>query len=67
MWLSFFFDGTGNHKDRDFPQSHSNVAALFQAHKDDPARGVQPFYYEGAGTPFEFEQRHERVLTPVSV
>jgi len=67
LWLSFFFDGTGNHKDRDFPQSHSNVAALFQAHKDDPARGVQPFYYEGAGTPFEFEQRHERVLTPVSV
>lgn len=67
LWMSFFFDGTGNNKDRDFPHSHSNVAALFQSHIDNSKGGVQPFYYEGAGTPFKFQDRHERVLAPASL
>lgn len=61
LWLSFFFDGTGNHRESDFPRTHSNVAALFDAHEDDRRTGVIPFYYEGVGTPFEFAERHERV------
>lgn len=35
LWLSFFFDGTGNHRSSDFPRNHSNVAALFDAHLED--------------------------------
>jgi len=61
LWLSFFFDGTGNHRENDFPRSHSNVAALFDAHLDDERGGAIRFYYEGVGTPFEFNQRHERI------
>ena len=64
LWMSFFFDGTGNHRDTDFPRTHSNVAALFDAHEDDRRIGVIPFYYEGVGTPFEFAGRHERVPVP---
>ncbi|MBM3117879.1 T6SS phospholipase effector Tle1-like catalytic domain-containing protein [Jeongeupia naejangsanensis] len=60
LWLSFFFDGTGNNKWNDFPNSHSNVAALFDAHVNDPANGITSFYYEGLGTPFEFSQRYEK-------
>lgn len=60
LWLSFFFDGTGNHRERDFPRNHSNVAALYDAHIDDARKGVIPFYYEGIGTEFEFKERHER-------
>jgi len=41
LWLGFFFDGTNNHMERDFPKRHSNVVALFQAHKD--ARSVDFF------------------------
>ena len=54
LWLSFFFDGTGNHRDRDFPRNHSNVAALYDAHVNSARSGVLPFYYEGIGTEFEF-------------
>lgn len=60
IWLSFFFDGTGNHRGNDFPRNHSNVAALFDAHLVD-RRSTVAFYYEGIGTPFEFKDRHERV------
>lgn len=60
VWISFFFDGTGNNKHKDFPRTHSNVAALFDAHEANPARGVIPLYYEGLGTDFEFKDRHER-------
>lgn len=58
LWMSFFFDGTGNHREQDFPVCHSNVAGLFDAHEFDDERGVRPFYYEGVGTDFEFEDRH---------
>lgn len=60
LWLSFFFDGTGNNRHSDFPLSHSNVAALFQAHEEDRDAGIVPFYYEGLGTDFEFRERVER-------
>lgn len=63
LWLSFFFDGTGNHRDRDFPRKHSNVAALYDAHVNSARSGVLPFYYEGIGTEFEFKGRHERKPT----
>jgi hypothetical protein len=35
LWISMFFDGTGNHREKDFPKCHSNVAALFDAHLDE--------------------------------
>ncbi|WP_143699227.1 DUF2235 domain-containing protein [Xanthomonas oryzae] len=50
MWLSFFFDGTGNHRDNDFPRNHSNVAALFDAHIDDRGNAIASLYYQGIGT-----------------
>lgn len=59
VWLSFFFDGTGNHRDNDFPVTHSNVAALYDAHKFDPNNGYVRFYYEGIGTAFKFEKYSE--------
>jgi hypothetical protein len=59
LWVSFFFDGTGNNRKQDFPVKHSNVAALFDAHLEDEVNGIRPFYYEGIGTPFEFKERHE--------
>lgn len=65
LWLSFFFDGTDNHKDRDFPKRHSNVVALFQAHLDAPESGIRSFYYEGCGTAFSFSGRHVRVARAV--
>lgn len=63
-WISFFFDGTNNHRERDFPVCHSNVAGLFDAHADDPSEGIVRLYYEGVGTRFEFEDRHVRVPVP---
>ncbi|UUC39414.1 DUF2235 domain-containing protein [Xanthomonas oryzae pv. oryzae] len=63
MWLSFFFDGTGNHRDNDFPRNHSNVAALFDAHIDDRGNAIASLYYQGIGTPFEFKDRYERTPT----
>ncbi|PHV10195.1 T6SS phospholipase effector Tle1-like catalytic domain-containing protein [Chitinimonas sp. BJB300] len=60
LWMSFFFDGTGNHRERDFPKSHSNIAALYDAHLDDEDDGVIRRYYEGLGTPFEFQDRYEK-------
>ncbi|MGY0611846.1 T6SS phospholipase effector Tle1-like catalytic domain-containing protein [Luteimonas sp. A501] len=64
LWVSFFFDGTGNHRENDFPNNHSNVAALFDSHINDRNGAIIPFYYEGIGTPFEFKDRHERVPVP---
>lgn len=58
LWASFFFDGTNNHRERDFPRRHSNVAALFDAHRDDEDFGIARFYYEGVGTEFEFKDRY---------
>lgn len=54
LWLSFFFDGTGNNRYADTGmQKHSNVAKLFRAHKpNDIAKGVYSFYLQGVGTYF---------------
>ena len=57
LWMSFFFDGTGNQKDAHFPKKHTNVAALFDAHLDKRIEGSYRFYYEGIGMPFEFKDR----------
>lgn len=59
VWISLFFDGTGNHRDNDFPNCHSNVAALYDAHLDDPGKGIIRLYYEGLGREFEFRERYE--------
>jgi hypothetical protein len=64
MWISLFFDGTGNHRDRDFPIKHSNIAALYDAHLNDPEGGVVPLYYEGLGRAFSFKERYEKVKVP---
>ncbi|MBP6710989.1 MAG: DUF2235 domain-containing protein [Propionivibrio sp.] len=61
LWISFFFDGTGNHRERDFPNCHSNVAALFDAHRDEPENGITRLYYEGLGRAFEFKDRYEEI------
>lgn len=60
-WYSAFFDGTNNHKDRDFPVRHSNVVGLFHAHRVDDRKGMVTSYYEGCGTEFSFPARYERV------
>lgn len=59
LWISVFFDGTGNHRERDFPKCHSNVAALFDAHLEDSDRGIIRLYYEGLGRKFSFNDRYE--------
>lgn len=59
VWISLFFDGTGNHRERDFPKCHSNVAALFDAHQDDPDQGIIRLYFEGLGRAFSFLERYE--------
>ena len=61
MWISLFFDGTGNHRDKDFPVKHSNVAALLDAHINEPDNGIIPLYYEGLGRQFSFKERYEEV------
>lgn len=61
MWISLFFDGTGNHRENDFPHCHSNVAALFDAHINDPDQAIVPLYYEGLGRAFSFNERYEEV------
>ena len=54
LWLSFFFDGTGNNLDADIEmKKHSNVVRLFRSHKrsvDDPS--VVSVYIPGIGTYF---------------
>lgn len=61
VYVSLFFDGTGNNKDwveegqslsQTARNKHSNVARLFQAHVDDPQGGVFAYYMPGVGTPF---------------
>lgn len=62
VWVSLFFDGTGNNRDWQEPgksatqlqrNGHSNVARLFDAHPNEPANGLFRFYIPGVGTPFE--------------
>ena len=54
LWLSFFFDGTGNNEKNDTPRSkQSNVARLLLAHNEkDDSTGTYRIYIPGLGTPF---------------
>lgn len=54
VWVTFFFDGTGNNHDADIGTlEHSNVARLFRVHaKDDKQRGIYRRYIPGLGTYF---------------
>lgn len=54
LWLSFFFDGTGNNLDADVGTlKHSNVAKLFRVHKgNDTVNGIYRIYVPGVGTYF---------------
>lgn len=69
MWISFFFDGTGNNFGNDFrPKEgfikHSNVAALFSAHLNDPKQLIYKYYYEGIGTSFTFKDHYNPTYNP---
>jgi serine/threonine protein kinase len=52
LWISIFFDGTGNNYGADIKkQKQSNVARLFDSHIDeDISRGINRVYIEGLGT-----------------
>lgn len=54
IWVTFFFDGTGNNRKTDSPTfEHSNVVRMFNAHQRfDPTECMFPFYLPGIGTPF---------------
>lgn len=54
IWLSLFFDGTGNNQKNDTPKStHSNVTRLFLAHDlENESTGRYRIYIPGLGTPF---------------
>jgi len=54
LWLTIFFDGTGNNEKIDAPTfEHSNVSRLHRAHLlDDDAVGRYRIYVPGIGTPF---------------
>lgn len=55
LWLSFFFDGTGNNLDADAGTfEHSNVARMFRAMpRDNPDQGLHSYYIPGIGTYFK--------------
>jgi hypothetical protein len=53
LYISFFFDGTGNNLKADRPTfEHSNVARMFLAHLDEPDQGIFSRYIPGIGTLF---------------
>ena len=63
LYVSLFFDGTGNNKDWKEPKlggkqsqaelgKHSNVARLYEARLDRPDDGFFTHYIPGVGTPF---------------
>jgi hypothetical protein len=61
VWVSIFFDGTGNNRGWQEPDQsqtqlqrngHSNVARLFDAHHQDSKKGLFRVYVPGVGTPF---------------
>jgi hypothetical protein len=54
LWLSFFFDGTGNNRELDLELfKHSNIARLYRAHKPkNPTDGILAVYVQGVGTYF---------------
>ncbi|MGO4417115.1 hypothetical protein AB4Z27_29565, partial [Cupriavidus sp. KB_39] len=62
VFVSLFFDGTGNNKDWKEPglgctqaeaNKHSNVARLYDARVDKPEEGIFAHYIPGVGTPFK--------------
>lgn len=53
LWISIFFDGTGNNEKIDAPTyEHSNVARLYRAADESPSIGRIRIYVPGIGTPF---------------
>lgn len=61
IYVSLFFDGTGNNMDWEEPGlgttqmaagKHSNIARLYKAGIDDPENGFFSYYMPGIGTPF---------------
>lgn len=54
VWMSFFFDGTGNNRDADLgTRKHSNVAKLYLVHApNNKEKGVYRIYIPGIGTYF---------------
>lgn len=55
VWMTFFFDGTGNNRYADFgTRKHSNVARLYLVHTpDNTTTGVYRIYIPGVGTYFK--------------
>ena len=64
LWISLFFDGTGNNLDDDTPRlKHSNVARLYLTHaQDDDSTGRYRIYIPGLGTPFR--EIHDTTRNP---
>ena len=54
LWLSYFFDGTGNNLGADVAlNKHSNVVRLYRAHKpENKQEGIFALYIPGIGTYF---------------
>ncbi|MBX9347354.1 DUF2235 domain-containing protein [Chromobacterium vaccinii] len=63
VWVSFYFDGTNNNRDRDvvdptksgkprFKCDHSNIVSLFDAGKESLDSNIFKFYMQGVGTIF---------------
>lgn len=54
IWLTYFFDGTGNNLDADLNLlKHSNIARLYRIHKSSNAEeGIYRFYIPGISTYF---------------
>lgn len=54
IMISIFFDGTGNHKERDFSKgAHTNIARLYALHNSKETEGFFSIYLQGVGTPFK--------------
>lgn len=55
LWLTFFFDGTGNNLEADLEMlKHSNIARLYRVHRPtDLIDGVFRFYIPGIATYFK--------------
>ena len=55
--VALFFDGTGNNREADnIEQKWSNVARLFEAHREHPDIGIYKYYISGVGTRLNREE-----------
>lgn len=53
IWISYFFDGTGNNLDADINLlKHSNIARLYRIHKSSKDEGIHRIYIPGISTYF---------------